>query len=253
MYKIYGICQGTFEVDSCVILPFVSNVPLKINFNSYLWCIKGRDTNILVDTGLNDEHAKKMLTTRYNGGQDYIRSSLRKLDIDPDLIKTVIVTHLHVDHFSACDLYPNATFYIQKRDFEFFTGPAAKFKFVKFASPDMLNMVNLERMGRIKFLDGDTEIAPGIRTVLIGGHTPGSQSVVVSTDKGDVVICGDALDLYKNLAEEVCGLAANMVEALLGMEKIKTLASSSDLIIPSHDPIIMERFPSQMNGIAEII
>jgi glyoxylase-like metal-dependent hydrolase (beta-lactamase superfamily II) len=252
MYKIYGICQGTWEVESSVILPFVPNTPVKIYFNSYLWCIKNRDESILVDTGLTDEHAKKILTTRYNGGQDYIKGSLRKLDIDPDSIKTVIITHLHVDHFSACHLYPKATFYIQKRDFEFFTGPAAKFTFVKFASPDMADVVNLERTGRVKFLDGDTEITSGVRTVLIGGHTPGSQSVVVSTDKGNAVICGDAIDLYKNLEEEVCGLAANMVEALLGMERIKTLASSLDLIIPSHDPIIIERFPSQINEIAEI-
>lgn len=253
MYKIYGICQGTFEVDSCVILPFVSNVPLKINFNAYLWCIKGKDTNILVDTGLNNAHAKKILTARYYGGQNYIRDSLLKLDVDPDLIKTIIVTHLHADHFSECDLYPNASFYIQKRDFEFFTGPAAKYKFVKFASPDLSNMVNLERTGRIKFLDGDNEITAGVRTVLIGGHTPGSQSVVVTTAKGNAVICGDAIDLYKNLEEEVCGLAANMVEALMGMERIKTIASSSDLIIPSHDPIIMESFPSQIDGVAEIV
>jgi glyoxylase-like metal-dependent hydrolase (beta-lactamase superfamily II) len=253
MYKIYAINQGMWPFDYGMVLPWIVPGGTKGNFSAYFWCIKGKDSAILVDTGLTQEVAERLLRTKCYGGENYITDSLKKLDIEPNSIKTIIVTHLHSDHFSAYSLYPNATFYIQKREIEFFTGPGTKYMFVNRFATNISNIISLAYNKRVKYLDGDTEIAPGIRSVLIGGHTPGSQAVVVSTNKGEAVICGDAVDLYRNLEEVMCGPAADMLEALSGIDKIKAISSSPDLIIPSHDPLVLERFPSSIEGVAEIV
>jgi glyoxylase-like metal-dependent hydrolase (beta-lactamase superfamily II) len=118
--------------------------------------------------------------------------------------------------------------------------------------PDMAEVMKLAYDKRIRYLDGDEQIAPGIRVVLVGGHSPGSQVVVVTTRKGEAVICSDALDLYRNLEEGVVAPGADLLQGLLAWDRIKALASSPELIIPSHDPLVLKKFPNPFEGIAEI-
>lgn len=253
MYKIYGITQGQRDVDYGEILPCVVKNGTMGLINFYCWCIKREDTALLVDTGMTDEEAKKRANAGYPGGEKYVEQKLKELNVDPLSIKIVLVTHLHGDHFSAHHLYPNATFYIQRRDIEFFTGPGAKFPQVHRFAADIPEVVRLAYAGRIRYIDGDEQIAPGIRVILIGGHTPGSQVVVVTTVKGEAVICGDAMNLYRTMDEQVNGMAVDLLQALLGLDKIKVLASSPEMIIPGHDPLIMQRFPSPIEGVVEIV
>ena len=42
-------------------------------------------------------------------------------------------------------------------------------------------------------LDGEAEVAPGLRVVPTTGHSPGHQSLVVQTSAGPVVIAGQAV------------------------------------------------------------
>jgi glyoxylase-like metal-dependent hydrolase (beta-lactamase superfamily II) len=253
MYKVYAITQGEREVDYSGMLPWVVEGGTMGLIDFYLWCLKGEDTAVLVDTGMTGGHAEEFCTAKCYGGEKYVEDRLKKLGVDPAAVKTVIITHLHGDHFGAYNLYPNATFYIQKRDIEFFTGPGVKFLQVNQFAANMSEVMTLAYAKRIQYLDGDAEIAPGVRAVLIGGHTPGSQAVVVSTSKGNAVICGDSIDLYRTMDDKVNGMAIDLLQALLGVEKIQALASSPELIVPAHDPLVLERFPSSIEGVAEIV
>lgn len=252
MYKVYGIFQGSREIDYTELLPNVYDRSTKGLIYYPLWCIKGNDTCILVDTGLNDEDARMLLAHEYFGGERYIKETLNKLGADADSIGTVIVSHLHIDHFSASHLYPNATFYIQRKDIEFFSGPASQFRQIYVPSPDMPTVMKYAYSKRIRYLNGDEQIAPGIRVVLIGGHTPGNQVIVVSTRKGDIVLCCDAMQLYANIKEESVGIATNLPEALFGLEKIKQLTSSPDNLIPGHDPLLLKKFSGPIENVIEI-
>jgi glyoxylase-like metal-dependent hydrolase (beta-lactamase superfamily II) len=252
MYKIYAIFQGAREVDYAEFLPnvFEQSTPGLIYYP--LWCIKGEDTTVLVDTGLNNKHANFLLNRKSFGGEDYIVNKLKELGVDNESVQTVILSHLHLDHFSAYHLYPRATFYIQKKDIEFFAGPASQFRQIYIPAPDMPGLMKLAYDKRIHFLDGDTQILPGIRVVLIGGHTPGNQVIVVSTRKGDVVLCCDAMHLYRNMEEESVGVTINLLDALLGFNKIKSLTTSPELLVAGHDPCLLDRFPSPLENVIEI-
>lgn len=248
MYKIYGITQGGKEVDLSTSLPGVAAPGTKGRIFFYMWCIKGEKAALVVDTGMDDEDAKK----RNLSGEKYLEDKLKKIGIDPGSVEIVIVTHLHADHFSAYKLYPKAKFYIQRKDIEFFTGPGVRFRQVTEPAANIQQVVSLAYAKRIHYLDGDEQIAPGVRVVLVGGHTPGSQVVVVTTSKGEAVICSDAVGKYRNLEEEVTGHSMNLMESLLAWDKIKAVASSPELIIPGHDPQVMERFHNPIDGVFEV-
>lgn len=245
--KVYAITQGDREYSASRILPQPAQVGPTIRLGYYMWCIKGDRTTVLVDTGLNDQEATK----RAVNGPAYLKAQLERLNVDLASIETVLITHLHEDHFSSYQLYPRATFAIQRREMDFLT-EAIRFRQVAYSAPDLSEVRRLEREKRVRFLNGDEQIAPSIRVVLVGGHTPGSQVVVVTTEKGEAVICGDALDLYRNLEEGVVSIGADLLQALLAHDKIKALASSPELIIPSHDPLVLKRFPNPVEGVAEI-
>jgi N-acyl homoserine lactone hydrolase len=57
---------------------------------------------------------------------------------------------------------------------------------------------------RFELLDGDTEIAEGVKVVATPGHTVGHQSVVVETADGNAVMIGDAAytaDIYEEVED----------------------------------------------------
>ncbi len=248
MYKIYAVAVGEMDVDSHRIIPWPAPPGPPIHISFYMWCLKGEKNTILVDAGTGGEYAEK----RKFHGTDYLKAQLKKLDVDVAQIDTVIMTHLHMDHFSGYKLYPKANFWIQRKEIEFLTGPAIRFRQIMELVPDMAEVIKLAYAKRIRYLDGDEQIVPGIRVVLVGGHTPGSQVVVVTTKEGEAVICSDAVDLYRNLEEGVVAPGVDLLQGLMAWDKIKALASSPKLIIPSHDPLVLKKFPNPVEGVAEI-
>src|SRR5205814_1809515 len=55
------------------------------------------------------------------------------------------------------------------------------------------NLGVLEEEGRLQVVEGDQEVAPGIRVRVTGGHTAGHQAVYVSDQEETVVFTGDFL------------------------------------------------------------
>ena len=46
--------------------------------------------------------------------------------------------------------------------------------------------------------------------------------------------------------------ALDLPTALLAFDRMRSLASSPELLVPGHDPAIMDRFPSVAPGVAEV-
>ena len=51
----------------------------------------------------------------------------------------------------------------------------------------------LRESGRLQVLDGAAELGPGVRVIATPGHTPGHQSVLVSSGDKSILIAGDLL------------------------------------------------------------
>jgi glyoxylase-like metal-dependent hydrolase (beta-lactamase superfamily II) len=111
-------------------------------------------------------------------------------------------------------------------------------------------MVRMVFAGRVKFHDGDEEIAPGIGLHCIGGHSMGLQCVRVKTRRGQVVLASDATHLYAHIEEgRVYPVTFNVADVLAGYETLNRLATSARHIVPGHDPKVLQRYPAAGPGL----
>src|SRR6266478_3299792 len=87
----------------------------------------------------------------------------------------------------------------------------------------------------------------------VGGHTAGMQIVTVAHARGQAVVASDASHYYRNFEE---GIPFNTLQDLPRMysafAKIRELASSQDLVLPGHDPLVLERLKRVGDGIVEM-
>jgi N-acyl homoserine lactone hydrolase len=148
---------------------------------------------ILVDTGVG---WPTEIVREWRVVNRHMADALAEHDLSPADVKIVINSHLHFDHCGQNAVFQHAPFYVQrpelerarreeKRTSEWFDFAGAQFELV----------------------DGDAQIADGIRVLATPGHTVGHQSVLVETADGGAVMIGDAAytsDIYRD------GLAADL-------------------------------------------
>jgi glyoxylase-like metal-dependent hydrolase (beta-lactamase superfamily II) len=123
-----------------------------------------------------------------------------------------------------------------------------------FEADDVAAMVRHVFAGRVRFHDGAAEIADGLSVHHVGGHTGGLQVLRVRTRRGWVVLASDASHYYANFEQRrPFPVVADVREMLEGYETMRRLASSEAHIVPGHDPLVLERYPAEPGGPADIV
>jgi glyoxylase-like metal-dependent hydrolase (beta-lactamase superfamily II) len=214
----------------------------------YVWVIRGpldadHPRVIAVDTGMAAD-----APARHPGRRILlpVDQSLSQAGISSSEVRDVVITHMHYDHGGRLDMFPNATFHIQDAEMAFCTGRAMCHEVLRgaFDIDDVANAVRHVHSGRVRFHDGDGEIAPSVTVHLIGGHTGGLQVVRVPTSRGWVVLASDATHLWANIRTgNPFPIVADVVATVEGYRKLESLADGPDHIIPGHDPLVRTRFP----------
>lgn len=143
-----------------------------------IYLIKTEKQLILVDAGCETMPGFDM--------RDFIGpvKALEKIDIKPDDITDVIITHSHHDHIECVSRFKNAVIYIQRDEYE--------------SGKDYL----AEGMN-IKLFDDEMQVFDGVRAVKIGGHSKGSCIVEVTDDKKTYIISGDECYLRECLDKKI--------------------------------------------------
>jgi len=172
----------------------------RIQMGCNLLLLKGEDRLILVDTGIGNKYDEKF--ARIYAAEDSehnLRNSLKKEGLTPADITDVILTHLHFDHAGGATsrdergeirpTFPNAAYYLQKRQFDWGMNPSEKDRASYFPE----NYLPLKENGQLKLLDGKTELFPGIQTLPIDGHSVGQQMVLVSGGEKKLLFAADLL------------------------------------------------------------
>jgi glyoxylase-like metal-dependent hydrolase (beta-lactamase superfamily II) len=190
--------------------------------------------------------------------QDFVRPSTALqagLGIAPDKVTDIIITHSHWDHADGADLFPNATIWIQKEEYEYYIDETGKVRNRGGVDAEDTSMfATLKAAGRVKLVDGDDqEIAPGIRVYTGGKHTFASQYVSVTTRDGTIIVASDNAYLYKNL-EEHLPIAQTLDRAmnLDAQARMLQLAGSPARVIPGHDPAVFSRFPTVAPNVVKV-
>jgi glyoxylase-like metal-dependent hydrolase (beta-lactamase superfamily II) len=218
----------------------------------FVWLVRGNGRVLVVDTGFSAAMAAKRQREHLRCPTD----GLRLLGCEARDVKDVVITHLHYDHVGNFDLFPAATLHLQDREMSYATGRYMCHECFRgaFEVEDVVGMVRRVYQGRVRFHDGDAELAPGISVHLVGGHTMGLQAVRVETRRGAVVLASDASHLYANMEQTrpfpIVWSVADMVE---GYAKLRSLAASPAHVIPGHDPLVLERYPAPSKELQGIV
>ena len=216
----------------------------------FIWVIENATRRIVVDTGFDHAEAgRRNRPVLRTPGQ-----ALAACGIDAAAVNTVILTHLHFDHAGSLAEFPNAHLWVQEAEMAYATGPCmcADALRAPFTGDHVCDMVRALFDGRVEFVTGSAEVAPGVEVHLIGGHTRGLQAVRVRTRRGWVVLASDAAHYYENfLAAKPFPLVVDVEDMIRGFATIQRLADSPDHVIPGHDPLVRRLYPQA--GSTEVV
>jgi glyoxylase-like metal-dependent hydrolase (beta-lactamase superfamily II) len=247
-YEIYAIKYGRHErrASENFLGGDPHDGPMPIDF--FVWAIIGRGGTIIVDTGFDATMAQK----RQRQITRPVAEGLAAINVAPNAVETVIVTHLHYDHTGNYELFPRAHYHLQDCEIAYATGRCMCHAELRkpFEADDVIAMVRKVFAGRVAFHDGAAEIAPGITVHKIGGHSRGLQCVRVDTRRGPVVLASDSTHLYAHLEQgRVFPITYNVGDVLEGYRTLKALAPTVAHIVPGHDPLVLERYPAAGPGL----
>lgn len=246
-WTITALETGTSELDKSVGL-YLTDCGTQITIPNIVFVIQGPQT-IVVDTSFESVertwqvHHQKVHRTP----EQEVPAALERIGVDPAEVKIVVLTHLHYDHCGNNHLFPKARFFVQRRELEYAFVPlpgeeTAYFSPLIGEKPSFLGTT-------FEIIEGDVDIADGIRLVPAPGHTPGCQAVLVQTGGEVYCVAGDAVFFYENLTRGIPpGATYSRADAIRSMEKLQRLA---DHIIPGHDPAIFRRQPARWPSASE--
>jgi N-acyl homoserine lactone hydrolase len=148
---------------------------------------------VLVDTGPDPVRAAAAGFRVDGNPRQALLSALARRGRRPADVDFIIHTHLHYDHMQNDGVFPRAAVVVQEREARWAAGPAADVFCAGVA--DFRSALG----GRLRLVDGDLELLPGLRLVLTAGHTPGHQAVLADTGGRTWCIAGDLVPLGANI------------------------------------------------------
>lgn len=256
-YEFYAIKYGAVDVPAHYATMLDDpNDPTSMEGKELVYffhLIRGNGRNILVDCGFDHECGAK----RGRKIDRLPHEAIAKLGLKPEDIDTVILTHLHYDHAGTLGMWPNAEFVIQEKELAFATSSYMRHPAVRraFDAEHIADMIHLTFAERVRFMDGDGEIAPGITGHLLPGHSHGLMGLQVNTRRGRVFLAGDVAHFYDNMwKRNPFSILQLIPEYCESQDKVLRMAESPDHIVPGHDRQILEIYPAHPNdeGIVDL-
>jgi N-acyl homoserine lactone hydrolase len=211
---------------------------------------------ILIDTGMHRDAREdpsrdfgmplSLMFRMLRPAEEPFDEQLRALDIEPDSVERVVMTHLHVDHTSGMRLLPNAQFIASTAEWAATRGrfPAGK-GYVPHHLPAVsrMQLLDFERDGEPYATFEQTVDLLGdgtIRLLSTPGHTAGHLSVLLRlADGGQALLVGDTAYTLRNIHEEILPMLTDndaLARRSIGAIRAFALASPQTILVPSHDP-----------------
>jgi glyoxylase-like metal-dependent hydrolase (beta-lactamase superfamily II) len=255
VYEIYAIEYAKMRSRlpvSTVAVGAKSSDSVSVSF--YIWFLNGDNgRKILVDAGLTQDSLKPLAYLK-----DYLKPdlALQKINVKPNDVTDIIITHTHFDHIDGIQLFPKATIWMQKNDFAYFVGDAWQkgASHAGLEKQDVLKIIQANLDGRLNLVNGDSiEIIPGIRVFIGSKHTFESQHLLVNSNTDKVLIASDDCWYYYNLEHLLpVPLAFDTNAYVAQILRMKTLVTDTRLIIPGHDALVLSRFRQVAEGVVRI-
>ncbi len=209
---------------------------LKVQFVFSCYLIKHGDDYMLWDTG----HA---MTAPNVAPKVSLVDQLAKIEVKPDQIKYVGISHYHADHTGQVASFPKATLLIGAKEWDAISSPKP---------PEGANFKPFE-----SWIKGDSKVEPvaldkdvfGDGSVIMlrtPGHTAGHSSLLVKLPQmGPVILTGDAVHFRENLdSDGVPAFNYDRAQTVASIERLKKIASNlKATVIIQHDARDIEKLP----------
>jgi glyoxylase-like metal-dependent hydrolase (beta-lactamase superfamily II) len=176
--------QGTFATLREAFPAIHSDVAWWIPVNCAL--LRSDDATVLVDTAIGPKPRAFLPEL-----DAVLPDELARVGVSPEDVDVVVLTHLHVDHVGWTGSFPNARYVVHEDDWAYFMSEES------LAGRPHLRERVLPLEPRFERINGETEVAPGVRVQPAPGHTPGH--VIVRTE--DVAVIGDLAALELQIAD----------------------------------------------------
>ena len=246
-YEVFAIRVGAnaqrtarenFLYDACCGDP---NAAMPLDY--FFWVIRDGHKAVVVDTCFQPATAHRRNREMYRLPEH----SLQLLDIDPSQVQELIISHLHWDHAGNLGLFPHAQVHLQEAELRFCTGAKMAHHTVNktYELDDVMSAIRPLFEGRLRLHAGVAQVLPGISIHPVGGHTPGSQVIRVHTQRGWLVLASDSAHLWANIRQRSpFPILDDLAQTLEAFTTIEALADGPDHVIPGHDPLVAQRFPT---------
>jgi N-acyl homoserine lactone hydrolase len=212
-----------------------SGLKVQLVYSCYL--IKHGDDFMVWDSGFGA-----------NAGERAPKASLvdqlAKLELKPDNVKYIGISHYHGDHVGQVDLFPKSTLLIGKADWDALSDPAK-------ASP-MANPATfapwIKGGSKVEAVPGDKDVFGDGTVVMLNtpGHTPGHHSLMVQLkEKGYVMLTGDLAHFRENYDSNGVPLFnTQRSDSLASLDRFKKIAANlKATVIIQHDARDIDKLP----------
>lgn len=238
--------HGTVMYDPC--LPSPEDVRIAQNF----FLLEGEGRHILVDTGIDtalddftsvEQRSRMRLPDAHRSTEALLAES----GIAPSDIDMVVLTHLHFDHYLNIRLFTHAEIVLNRREYLHVLLPENAPVLPRSSYPrEAFAWLVDEAWERLRLVDGDEEILPGLHVMWTGGHTPGHQIVLAETTEGTVLIPGDEVYLYDHV--ENLRPIGNHYDLMRHVATLRRIRGIDAIVLPAHDVLVSQRHPSGRIG-----
>lgn len=219
-----------------------------------VWLVRAGDRIVLVDTGFfRDEWFDRFDVSGYERPDQ----ALARFGVPAEAVTDIVVTHAHWDHMGGLELFPNATAWIQREEFVYYTGDAWQPEATHggIDAADIQHLVARNVQGLVRFVEGDgVEVIPGLTVFTGARHTYASQYLLVDGDE-PVVLASDNVYLYRGLEEGRASATFTPGDRegnVAAGRRMISLAGSADRVVPGHDPGVFLRYPAVSEGVVRI-
>jgi N-acyl homoserine lactone hydrolase len=214
----------------------------------WVWVIEHPEGIFVIDTGenanINDPNYFKssgwfanwfnraMFKFRVSREQE-IDAQLAKVSIQPDVVKAVLITHLHLDHIDGLRHFPKTPIIVHQKEWEKPYGDLPKL-YPDWFKPELITLnENYECFDQAHYLTAARDLV----AIHTPGHTNEHTSFLLKTDQGDILFAGDiCYNQEQILTSHFAGVDVSAGKSSDTYRKIKTLADHSKLVfLPSHD------------------
>ena len=265
-FDIQPVTDGRFRLDGGAMFGVVPKIlwekccqpdeqnRISLGLNCLL--IRAGRKNILVDTGLGDKEDAKFQEMFAVERIPTLRDSLKMQGLTPEDIHMVVNTHLHFDHAGGNTVrengaivptFPRAKYFVQRGEYE----DAARANERTRASYRRENFTPVAHVDQWEFLDGESELVPGVSVVVTEGHTRHHQSIKIESEGQIAFYLGDLIPTVSHLPlPYIMGYDLYPLQTLETKRWVLDRALSENwLLVFEHDPrVLMGRVRKDIEG-----